>query len=148
MSTPTHYKSNNEWQFLKLFKKNTAHYYRFLKFCWENSPCKMEPDVLFQRCLFHWFRKLAQMAGIDLFLNNYKPTAYTYVVVSTFYVFLFSCLWTIYSYEFDEKLICASMLAFDCQVNSSNQKSSEFFLVKSDCDFRELWSSTASLRTQ
>lgn len=87
----------------------------------------MEPDVLFHRCLFQWFRKLAQICGIDVFLNNYKPTAYTYTVISTFYVLLFSCLWTIYAYEFDEKCICFPILAFDCQVELIN---SELFLIK------------------
>lgn len=82
------------------------------------SRSSMEPLALFHLCVYQWFRKLAQLAGIDLFNNNYKPSALTYTLITALLVLLASCLWTIYSYEFDEKVICASMLAFNFQVIS------------------------------
>lgn len=76
----------------------------------------MEPDVLFHKCLYHWFRNLAQLSGIDLFLDDFKPHPRTYMLVSALYVLLGCCIWTLYSYPFDDKLICATFLGFTCQV--------------------------------
>lgn len=76
----------------------------------------MEPDVLFYICLYHWFRTMAQLAGIDLFRPDFKPHPGTYMLISALYVLLVSCIWTIYMYPFEEKLMCAAFLGFNCQV--------------------------------
>lgn len=76
----------------------------------------MEPAELFEICIFRWFRKLAQLTGLDFFVKNYKPNVVTYGNMSTLWLFLVSCLWTIYSYEFDGKIISCAVLAFNCQV--------------------------------
>nr|QGW45406.1 odorant receptor 33 [Bradysia odoriphaga] len=75
----------------------------------------MEPADLFEICLFRWFRKLAQLVGVDVFASNYKPNVVTYSNMSVLWLFLASCLWTIYSRGFDEKIICCSALAFNFQ---------------------------------
>ncbi|XP_037034192.1 putative odorant receptor 83c [Bradysia coprophila] len=75
----------------------------------------MEPAELFHLCIFRWIRKLAQLVGVDLFVSNYEPNVVTYCNMSVLWLFLASCLWTIYSHEFDEKVICCSALAFNCQ---------------------------------
>lgn len=78
---------------------------------------KLEADVLFHKCLYHWFRTLAQLCGMDLFLDDFKPNLHTYMLISALYVLLVSCIWTIYSYPFDEKLTCAAILGYNCQVD-------------------------------
>lgn len=105
-----------------------SHYYHFpllvqdfpypnFRFSRSSKYPTMEPDVLFHLCVYHWFRKLAQLVGIDLFLDEFKATTLTYILNSTLFLFMGSCLWTIYSYAFDEKVICAAMLAYDLEVN-------------------------------
>lgn len=76
----------------------------------------MEPDKLFYICLYHWFRKLAKLSGIDLFLDDFKPSSRTYVLVVALYILVLCCIWTIHLYPKDEKIICSAFLAFTCQV--------------------------------
>ncbi|XP_037039116.1 putative odorant receptor 83c [Bradysia coprophila] len=75
----------------------------------------MEPDDLFYICVYHWFRKLAQISGLDIFLDDFRPTPPAYLLISSLYALFLSCVWTIYAYPFDEKLMCATFLAFGCQ---------------------------------
>lgn len=97
----------------------------------------MEPDALFHLCVYQWFRKLAQLSGIDLFHDNYKPSALTYTLISALFVLMVSCLWTIWSYEFDEKVICASMLAYNMQVLSIKSQDPQnvnvLFFISGNC---------------
>lgn len=82
----------------------------------------MEPDALFHKCLYVWFRKLAQLCGMDFFVDEYKPSARTFLLMFSLYTLLLSCIWTIYSSPFDVKIICASILCFDCQVEFESFK--------------------------
>lgn len=76
----------------------------------------MDPDKLFFVCLYHWFRKLAQLGGLDIFLDHFKVTPPGYVLIASLYALLLSCIWTLYEYPFDEKLMCVTFLALCFQV--------------------------------
>nr|QGW45413.1 odorant receptor 40 [Bradysia odoriphaga] len=96
----------------------------------------MEPDDLFYTCVYCWFRKLAKLGGLDIFVDDFKVSLLGYSLISSLYALFLSCVWTIYAYPFDEKLICSTFLAFGCQgvvkfhVFLKNHKE-----VKAMCDF-------------
>lgn len=105
----------------------------------------MEPVDQFDICIFSWFYKLAQIGGIDLFAEKFKPNALTYTTISALCSLLLSCTWTIYTYDIDEKIICSAMLAFNCQVKSENLMISHSSVREFDIYFsRVLLKCTAS----
>ncbi|XP_037031708.1 putative odorant receptor 83c [Bradysia coprophila] len=75
----------------------------------------MEPDDLFYTCVYHWFRQLAQLGGLDIFVDDFKVAPPAYCLISSLYALFLSCVWTIYAYPFDDKLMCCTFLAFCCQ---------------------------------